>query len=60
VEHLRAHVEDSIRNADCDVDVTTNRRGRRYSLVCTRNQASYDRRVKQRTDDLANLELLGG
>jgi hypothetical protein len=40
--------------------MTTDRRGRPYSLVCTKNQASYDRRVKQRTDDLANIERLGG
>jgi hypothetical protein len=40
--------------------MTTDRRGRAYSLVCTKNQASYDRRVKQHTDDLANLERLGG
>ena len=59
-EHPRAHVEGTIRNADCDLDMTTDRRGRPYSLVCTKNQASYDRRVKQRNDDLANLERLGG
>ena len=59
-EHARAHVADTIRNADCDLDMTTDRRGRPYSLVCTKNQASYDRRLKQRTDDLANLKRLGG
>ncbi len=59
-EHLRAHVEDAIRKAACDLDMTTDRRGRPYSLVCIKNQASYDRRVKQRNDDLANLERLGG
>lgn len=30
-----------------------------YSLVCTKNQASYDRRVKQRNQDLADLERFG-
>ncbi|MFY9827823.1 MAG: hypothetical protein WAK69_04275 [Rhodoplanes sp.] len=59
-EHLRAHVEDAIRKAVCDLDMTTDRRGRPYSLVCIKNQASYDRRVKQRNDDLANLQRLGG
>jgi hypothetical protein len=59
-EQLRAHIEGVIRNAGCDLDASTDRRGRPYSLVCTKNQASYDRRVKQRKDDLENLERLGG
>ena len=33
----------------------TDRRGRPYSLVCTKNQASYDRRAQQRQHDLAHL-----
>jgi hypothetical protein len=49
-----------VRNAGCDLDAATDRRGRPYSLVCTKNQASYDRRVKQRKDDRENLERLGG
>ncbi len=54
----RSHVETTIKNARCDLNVTTDRRGRPYSLVCTKNQASYDRRVKQRNKDLADLEQL--
>ena len=57
-EAARGHVEGTIRKARCDLDVVTDRRGRPYGLVCTKNQASYDRRVKQRNQDLANLELL--
>jgi hypothetical protein len=56
----RGHVEDTIRKAHCDVDVTTDCRGRPYSLVCAKNQASYDRRVKQRRKDLADLDALAG
>jgi hypothetical protein len=60
VETRRSHVEaTTIREAWCDVDVTTDRRGRPYSLVCTKNQASYERRVKQRKKGLANLKSLG-
>jgi hypothetical protein len=55
----RDHVERTIRDARCDLDVATDRRGRPYSLVCTKNQASYDRRAKQRQEDLENLALLG-
>jgi hypothetical protein len=54
----RSHVEGTIRNSRCDVDATTDRRGRPYSLVCTKNQASYDRRAKQRENDLADINLL--
>ena len=55
-EVARGHLEQTIRNARCDLDVTTDRRGRPYSLVCTKNQASYDRRAKQRRQDVADLE----
>jgi len=54
----RRHMEDTIKGGCCDVDVTTDRRGRPYSLVCTKNQASYERRAKQRTGDLENLARL--
>ncbi len=54
----RRHVEDTIKGARCDVDVTTDRRGRPYSLVCTKNQASYERRAKQRVEDIENLARL--
>jgi hypothetical protein len=40
--------------------VATDRRGRPYSLVCTKNQANYDRRMKQRQQDLENLALFDG
>jgi hypothetical protein len=42
----------------CDLDLTTETRGRPYTLVCTKNQASYQRRVRQREQDLANREQL--
>lgn len=54
----RSHVEGTIKQAGCDVDVTTDRRGRPYSLVCTKNQASYEHRAKQRKKDLENLARL--
>lgn len=56
----RNHVEESIRRGRCDVDTRTERRGRPYTLVCTKNQASHDRRVEERKKDLANLARLGG
>ena len=56
----RSHVEDSIRRAQADLDRTTDRRGRPYSLVCTKNQESYERRARQRRQDLKDLALLAG
>jgi hypothetical protein len=57
-EALRSHVETTIRNAGCDLDTATERHGRPYSLICTKNQASYERKVTQRTKDLADLARL--
>jgi 2OG-Fe(II) oxygenase superfamily len=59
-EAARSHVEGSIRRAESDLNTMTDRRGRPYSLVCTKNQASYDRRAKQRKQDLKDLALLTG
>jgi hypothetical protein len=56
--HQRGHVERTIRSSRCDVDITTLRRGSPHSLVCTKNQASHDRRVQQRNSDLTDLERL--
>jgi hypothetical protein len=54
----RRHVEESIRRSGCDLDLATDRHGRPYSLVCTKNQASYDKRAQQRQRDLAHLAQL--
>ncbi|MDR3533634.1 MAG: 2OG-Fe(II) oxygenase [Rhodopila sp.] len=58
VEADRSHVEGTIRTAHCDLDTTTERRSRPYSLICTKNQASYERRRVQRERDLADRERL--
>jgi hypothetical protein len=63
VEADRRHVEDSVRRARADLNLTTDTRGRPYTLVCTKNQASYLRRVEQRRNDLdhqARLEAFLG
>jgi hypothetical protein len=57
-EFDRSHVEATIERARCDLDTRTDRRGRPYSLVCTKTQASYERRLKQRNEDLANCKWL--
>ena len=55
----REHVIDSIRKGRCDVDFTTERKGSPHVLVCTKNQASYEARVRQRRADVDDLALLG-
>ena len=54
----RSHVQASITRDGCDVDCVTDRRGSPYSLVCAKNQASYDRRAGQRKQDLEDLAWL--
>ena len=54
----RSHVEASIRHSGCDVDFVTEQRGRPYSLVCTKNQASYENHARQRKKDLKDLARL--
>ena len=57
-EPVRKHVLSTIRSAGSDVDSVTDQSGRPYALVCTKNQASYELRVVQRRQDLADLALL--
>ncbi len=57
-QELRSHLEHQIQRQRCDLDLTTERRGSPHTLVCTKNQASYERRVRQRRDDLAALAQL--
>ncbi|MBS1177850.1 MAG: hypothetical protein H6R06_2262 [Proteobacteria bacterium] len=55
----RRHVEDGVRQGHLDVDCTTERKGSPHVLVCSKNQASYERRVAQRRADLDDLQRLG-
>ena len=57
-EAKRKHIECSIKSHKSDVNYDTNRSSRPYSLVCTKNQASYQRRVEQRNNDLDALARL--
>jgi hypothetical protein len=57
-QQIRSHVEGEIRTARADLDTRTERRGSPHSLICRKNRASYDRRVAQRTQDLADLSIL--
>lgn len=54
----RTHVENEIKRARADVDMRTERKGSPHTLICRKNQASYERRVRQRKQDLADLAVL--
>ena len=58
VQGDRDHVEGTIRTAGCDVTTTTLTRGRPYTLIATKNLASYERRRAQRTRDIADRDRL--
>jgi hypothetical protein len=60
VQGRRTHVEQSVRSAACDLDLTTEKRGSPHTLVAIKNQASYERRAKQRRQDLKHVSALGG
>lgn len=59
-EAKRSHVEDTIKRAHADIDVKTERRGSPYSLICAKNQASYEQRVRQRKSDIQNARAIVG
>jgi hypothetical protein len=60
VQDRRSHVEESVRSAACDLDLVTERRGSPHTLVATKNQTSYERRAKQRRQDLEHVSAMGG
>jgi predicted 2-oxoglutarate/Fe(II)-dependent dioxygenase YbiX len=57
-QSIRHHVEGTIRSARSDVATRTERRGSPHVLVCTKTQASYERRLRQRKQDLAHIAQL--
>jgi hypothetical protein len=58
VEAERTHVAATVQRCGCDLDLATDRQRRPYTLVCTKNQASFERRARQRREDLRDLERL--
>jgi hypothetical protein len=60
VQHRRNHVEQRLRGSPCDINITTEKRGSPHTLLAVKNQASYERRAKQRKHDLEHVVALGG
>ena len=57
-EAARNHVSMSIQSSHCDLDLTTEKKLRPYSLLCTKNSATYERLMKQRNKDLETIAQL--
>ncbi len=57
-QELRRHVHQSIKREGLDLLHETERKGRPFTLVCTKTRASHQRRLAQYADDLAHMRLL--
>ena len=57
-EDLRSHLESEIRRAVLDIDTKTEKKGRPYTLVCTKNRASYRRRLAEYAEDVDRMDGL--
>ena len=54
----RAHLESVIRAARIDLDLVTVQKGSPHSLVCTKNQSTYERHTRQHRADLDTIARL--
>jgi hypothetical protein len=54
----RQHLEHEIKGHQCDLDCVTDRSGSPQTLVCTKNTASFEARLKKYREDLAHLAAL--
>lgn len=55
---LRGHLHSTIDRHRLDMFHETERRGRPYTLVCTKNRASHERRLAEYADDVAAMRSL--
>jgi hypothetical protein len=54
----RSHLENTIRQRGCDVDCRTERVGSPHVLVCTKNTASFQARLRTYHEDCRHLATL--
>ncbi len=57
-KELRAHLHRQIDNDRLDMSHVTERRGRPFTLVCTKNRASYQRRLAEYAKDVEVMRSL--
>lgn len=56
----RQHLRDQINRLVLDIDYETERKGRPYRLVCSKNRNSNQRRLAQYADDIHHMNVLIG
>ncbi len=59
-QDLRDHLHQTIDRLRLDIDHVTERRGRPYTLVCTKNRASHKRRLAEYAKDVSSMRSLVG
>lgn len=59
-EDRRRHLHEQIRRRGLDMTHETERKGRPFTLVCTKTRWSFERRVEAHARDVAALEMLAG
>ena len=52
IQERRTHVENTIKQSKSDLNCETLRKGSPHTLICTKNQASYERAKQQQTADI--------
>jgi hypothetical protein len=57
-QERRDHLENTIHNNNCDLDCKTERRGSPHTLVCTKNTASYQEKLKTYHQDQKHLAMV--
>ena len=57
-QELRAHLHQIIERHRLDLTHVTERRGRPFTLVCTKTRASHERRLAEYADDVSNMRAL--
>jgi hypothetical protein len=57
-EERRNHLADQIRKHKLDLDSKTEKKGSPYTLVCTKNKASYEEQLKTYHQDQARLTTI--
>ena len=55
---LRAHLHQIIDNQQLDIEHVTERRGRPFTLVCTKTRASHERRLAEYAEDVSWMQGL--
>jgi hypothetical protein len=58
IQGVRTHLEEIIKRDHCDLNLRTEKERSPYTLVCTKNDASYRRQLKKYHEDQKHLETM--